>query len=305
MEIKMKYIYLFIPVLIFGLYLTGCAELEPDIAQPEEVGDFHKEGILNPMSSNWHGDLIRENHWDMKECQQCHGGDYNNGLVEASCLTCHTDPAGPENCATCHGNETSPAPPEDLDGNTATTFAGVGAHRIHLSGGTLGKQVSCADCHRVPASMYDEGHVDTELPAEVPMNGYLATIITNETSTSSYNPGLPLFNPDPEYNFTNMTCSNVYCHGYFKNGNLDNTVGWTGPDAAACGTCHGDPSAPTLFEKALPGGEHPQIQPGGLNCSFCHGGTVDDNLRIISPSKHIDGMLNLRQLDGSFKDVDF
>jgi len=305
MEIKMKYyLYFFIPVFIFGLYLTGCSELQTDISQPEANGDFHKEGILNPMSPNWHGDLIRENHWEMNECRQCHGGDYNGGLVEISCITCHNEPAGPENCSTCHGSDESPAPPEDLAGNTSS--ASVGAHQIHLSGGLLGKEISCADCHTVPASLYNEGHVDTELPAEVPMNGFLATLVTNDPSTQTYNSGLPLFVPDPEYNYDNHTCSNTYCHGNFKNGNLNNSPGWTGPDAVACGTCHGNPSAPTLFEKALPGGEHPQIQPPpvGFNCSFCHGGTIDDDMNL-DPAKHIDGKLNIRTDDGSFEDVTF
>jgi hypothetical protein len=133
MEIKMKYIYLFLPVLFLALYLSGCAELETDIAQPEGSGDFHKEGILNPMSPDWHGDLIRDNQWDMKDCQHCHGGDYHGGLVDVSCLSCHNEQAGPENCATCHGNENSPAPPRDLDGNTAASSPRVGAHQIHLS----------------------------------------------------------------------------------------------------------------------------------------------------------------------------
>ena len=299
------YIYIFIPVLILGLQFTGCSELETDISQPQLSGDFHKTGILDPAHPDFHGKLIRDSKWDMNECKQCHGGNYNGGLVEVSCFTCHADLGGPENCATCHGSKDSNAPPEDIDGNTSSTSPRVGAHQIHLRGGELGKKISCADCHSVPASLYTAGHVDTELPAEVPMNGFLANLVTNDPSASWYNPGLPLFTPDPEYNYSNNTCSNVYCHGYFKNGNLDNISGWTGPDAAACGTCHGDPSAPTLFEQALPGGEHIQIPPGGQPCSYCHGGTVDSNLKIIDPSKHIDGKLNILIEDGTFKDVTF
>jgi predicted CxxxxCH...CXXCH cytochrome family protein len=167
--------------------------------------------------------------------------------------------------------------------------------RYIFQGGSLGKKVSCADCHNVPAGLYTEGHIDSDLPAEVPMGGFLATLVTNSPTARAHNPGLPLFTPDPEYNHASKTCSNVYCHGYFKNGNLDNTVGWTGPDATACGTCHGDASAPTLFERALPGDQHPRIQPppDGIPCSNCHGGTVDADMNIIDPSKHIDGKLNL------------
>lgn len=297
MEIKMKYyLYLTIPVLILCLYLSGCAELETDIAQPQISGDFHKEGILDPMSPHWHGDLIREAGWDMNDCRQCHGGNYNGGLVEVSCLPCHSEKAGPENCSTCHGNDESPAPPQDIDGNTLSNK--VGAHRIHLAGGNLGKSISCSDCHKVPAALYDEGHVDSGLPAEVPMNGFLATLVTNDPSVSEvYFQGLPVFRPDPEYDYTNMTCANTYCHGYFKSGNSDNKPEWSDPAAAACGTCHGDPSKLTIHEKSLPktvsqGGAHPNV-PVETPCSNCHGGTVDENYKIINPSKHIDGKLNL------------
>ena len=76
---------------------------------------------------------------------------------------------------------------------------------------------------------------------------------------------------------------------------------WNDPSAAECGTCHGDPTKATLSEKALPktsaeGGTHPNV----LTCSGCHGGVVDSNLKIISPSKHMDGKLNLFGSDIAF-----
>lgn len=301
MNTKIKYA-LYLPVLFLVLYLSGCSELETDIAQPQFTPTVHKEGILNSSSPNSHGNLIRDNNWDMNQCQQCHGGNYNGGLVEVSCLTCHTQPAGPENCSTCHGSGSSPAPPKDLDGNTNIADRGVGAHQVHLTG-----KLSCSDCHNVPASYNDEGHVDSDRPAEVPMEGFLANLVTNDPVKSEvYNQGLEIFTPDPVYNFSNQSCSNTYCHGMFKNGNngkngtLTNTPIWTNPSSAECGTCHGDPSATTLFEKALPGGEHIQIQPGETPCSNCHGGVVDENLNFINPSKHIDGKLNLFGNDRTF-----
>jgi len=308
MENKMKY-FLYLPVLVLGIYLTSCSELEQGIDQRQLTPNIHEEGILNPDSSNFHGKLISNNHWAMNQCQQCHGGNYAGGLVNVSCLTCHSQPAGPENCATCHGNETSPAPPSDLDGNTSSPK--VGAHRIHLSGGLLGKKVSCTDCHNVPATVDTEGHVDSEMPAEIPMNGFLTTLVTNDPSSDTYNGG-PLVVPQPSYNYSNFTCSNSYCHGNFKNGNNDNKPVWTNPSSAACGTCHGDPTKPTLFEKALPktvaeGGSHIAVPPPpvGKDCSYCHGGVVDANLKFINVSKHIDGKLNQRVNDSTFIDVTF
>ena len=300
----MKY-FLYLPVLFLGLYLSGCSELDTNIAQPKLSPDFHEEGILNPASSNFHGKLISGNHWDMNQCQQCHGGDFAGGLVKVSCNTCHTQPSGPENCSTCHGSSTSPAPPEDLSGNTSVNQHGVGAHQIHLIGNSKGKTLACAECHQVPTAYLSPGHIDSDLPAEAPMNGFLATLKTNDPSTETYSPGLQLFNPQPNYNATVYSCANTYCHGTFKNGNTDNAPVWTDPSSAACGTCHGDPTKTTLHEKALPktvaeGGTHIAVPLGGTPCSDCHGGVVDVNLRFINPSKHIDGKLNLFGDDKTF-----
>ena len=274
-----------------GVTGVGCNTLD---CHPSIEVHLNEVLIIDPASDNFHGKYIRDNNWEMRTCRPCHGEDYAGGLVSPSCNVCHIYPAGPENCATCHGSTTSPAPPRDIEGNTSTTFRGVGAHQVHLQGGSLGKRLACTDCHLVPGSTYDEGHLDTELPAEVTVNSFLANLITNDPSTSEYDSTLTLFIPDPNYDSSNLSCSNTYCHGYFKNGNLNNSADWTYPNSASCGTCHGDPTRPTPEERPLPktsleGGSHPEI----TNCFACHGGVVDIDLNIIDPLKHIDGLLNL------------
>ena len=292
-----KYV-LYLPVLIIGFYLAGCSDLETDINQPPEVS-IHKEGILTPSSEDFHGKLVRNNNWDMNLCKECHGINYDGGLVKVSCFTCHNDFKGPENCSTCHGSSLSPAPPRDLSGNVLTSNRGVGAHQVHLAGNSKGKTLSCAECHSVPGSVYQDGHIDTDVSqAEVLMNNYLANLTTNNPSTSNYSSQLPLFEPSPEYDSESLSCSNTYCHGTFKNGNTDNAPVWNDPTTAACGTCHGNPTKATLSEKALPktsaqGGTHPDV----LTCSACHVGVVDANLKFIDASKHIDGKLNLSGSD--------
>ena len=293
MEFDMKKLLLGLIFLISIGLLTGCSELEKDITQPSEVS-VHEKGILVPSSENFHGKLVKNNNWDMSLCKSCHGIGYDGGLAKVSCLTCHDQPAGPENCSTCHGSDVSPAPPKDISGNTSKSERGVGAHQVHLSGNSKGYIISCAECHSVPPSLYQAGHIDSNLPAEVLMNNLLANVVTNDPSTSNYSSQLPLFDPNPVYNFTNASCSNTYCHGTFKNGNTNNTPVWTDPNTSACGTCHGDPSKTTLGERALPktsneGGTHPN----DLACSTCHGGVVNANLQFINASKHIDGKLNL------------
>ncbi|MDI6779769.1 MAG: CxxxxCH/CxxCH domain-containing protein [Bacteroidota bacterium] len=70
------------------------------------------------------------------------------------------------------------------------------------------------------------------------MNDTIARTVTNEPATSDYDSNLPLFTPSPSYSNSLLTCSNTYCHGYFKNGNTTNSPAWAGgSDAAKCGTC--------------------------------------------------------------------
>jgi len=260
--------------------------------------NVHVAGIIDPVSANFHGKYIKNIQWDMTSCQNCHGAKYDGGdfkyadgsPLSPTCLDCHTYPGGPENCTTCHGSSTSNAPPKDLNGNTATTERGVGAHQVHLKGSGNGRNLTCTECHDVPGGYTTPGHVldDLDPRAEVFMNNPRANLITNDPSTSEYDPGLELFVPSPAYNRNDLSCSNTYCHGYFKNGNLDNKPVWTNPATSACGSCHGNGSNP-LPKIPSQGGTHP----ANSNCNVCHGGVVDANYKIINLSKHIDGLLNL------------
>lgn len=250
----------------------------------------HVNGIVDPANENFHGNYIREDNWDMLTCQPCHGEDYAGGLVSPTCNDCHTYLSGPENCTTCHGSpEGNNAPPRDLSKNTSNTARGVGAHQAHLVENEIGRFVTCTQCHNVPGRMYVAGHIDdADNRAEVIMEEERANLVTNEPSTLQHDPSLPLFTPDPVYNPADLTCANTYCHGYFKNGNLNNKPVWNNPATSQCGSCHGDGTSPLPLTNSQ-GGSHP----GSTNCSNCHGDVVDANLNIINPSKHIDGLLNL------------
>jgi predicted CxxxxCH...CXXCH cytochrome family protein len=267
-----------------GVAKAGCntSDCHPTI-------NVHVAGVIDPSSENFHGKYIRNDQWDMSGCQSCHAEDYSGGFVSPTCLDCHTYVSGPENCTTCHGSPTSNAPPRDINGNTSTSERGVGAHQIHLKGGDIGRNLTCTECHNVPGGVYTPGHVDSELPAEIFMNNPRANTITNDPSTSEYDQNLPLFVPDPTYDPADLTCSNTYCHGYFKNGNLDNKPVWNDPSTSQCGSCHGGGPGNPLPKTTSEGGSHPNA----TNCANCHGGVVDQNRNIINPLKHIDGLLNL------------
>jgi predicted CxxxxCH...CXXCH cytochrome family protein len=150
--------------------------------------------------------------------------------------------------------------------------------------------------------VYVTGHIDSTSGAEVRLGSLLATTMTNKPGTIDYDPGLPLFTPTPSYTQSTLKCSNTYCHGYFKNGNLTFAPTWNDTTTAsgACGTCHGNVLAPldTLGTRYLPkttaqGGTHPAVAGLGIRCNVCHAEVVDANFRIISPAKHINGKLNV------------
>lgn len=283
--------------------IGGCAELKDTLPAPVASGvQVHEKSWVDKSSPSFHGNAIRMDNWDMRSCQKCHGAKYAGGISNVSCATCHTQPGSVENCATCHGS-VNPAPPRDLSGNTSRSSRGVGAHQVHFVGGSLASAMMCQDCHVVPGAIYVAGHIDNTPNAEVVMNSPLARTRTNKPGTANYSASLPEFVPNPSYDPASLTCGSTYCHGNFKNGNVNFAPVWTAASGtqAACGTCHGDVSKPTLMERALPktaanGGTHPAI-PTGWTCANCHGDVVDANTRIINPAKHINGKLNIGPLE--------
>ncbi len=278
-------------VAIIILIAMGCSKLHTDIPLAPAV-TIHKEGITNPDSKNFHGNLVRLNGWDLLSCQQCHASDYNGGIAEASCLNCHTNTGGPEACNTCHGdlNDLSRiAPPRDINKNTVTDSAGVGAHVKHLYDNQLGSQILCSTCHNVPQDYFDPGHaVDDPYPAEV-IFGNLAI----------YDGGA-----NAGYNFSNATCSDVYCHGSFEflkatapdnhkfafEDGADRMIGnnrsvvWNNVDGsqAECGSCHELP----------PVGHVPH---NITACGTCHSGIFDGDGNLVDSLsyKHINGEIDL------------
>jgi len=275
-------------------FLSSCSDLKTDLPQASTSAlSVHPDGWVTTASADFHGNTIRSNKWDMRQCRACHGTQYTGGTSDVSCYKCHNGYGGPQNCAVCHGTPgTNAAPPRDLSKNTAKTARGVGAHQIHYLGSSLAGNTICTECHRWPADVYnDTNHIDGDGVAEVVFLNPLANLAT---------PGVT---PSPTYNSSTMTCASTYCHGVFKNGNPSFAPVWNDASGAqmACGTCHGDVTKPTTAEKALPkiaaqGGTHPN----NLACASCHDGVVDATLKIINPAKHVDGRINLLGNDISF-----
>lgn len=268
-------------------FMAGCTELKDDLPSPNTAVGVHPQGWLNTASTQFHGNAIRIQNWDMRPCRACHGSAYAGGVAAISCLPCHSGANGPEDCATCHGG-TNPAPPRSLSGDTATTASGVGAHQAHIQAGTVASAVSCAECHLVPSAVYANGHIDSNPPmAEVIFQGPLGRTVSNGVI------------PDPTFRTVNLTCENTYCHGNWRSRKSSAPPGsqfayldsimrgtnasphWTGGSTeAACGTCHGLP----------PAGHAPAVI---SSCGNCHTGIVNTAGDIVDKQKHMNGRINI------------
>ena len=169
-----------------------------------------------------------------------------------SCLQCHS--AGPTACVTCHGA-----------GPTSNAHAAPHA----------GASVACAECHIVPTSWDQDGHilhdgVAITAPAQVTF-GARAGFTLDPADRA----GPPTWD--------GQTCSNVYCHGavLHDGGGTATAPRWDDPTPpGGCTRCHGDPPPTPSHARTDCATCHPPSAPhiDGIvqvgrtpGCSGCHG----------------------------------
>jgi len=286
--------------------LTGLAALTP--ANGTRVGPPAWDATQRTCSNVYcHGataaDTAAVTHtpnWDAaarpatQACTFCHGLP-PNGAGGTTCSNCHRSVVDAQfklvstalhmngavdfadantPCNTCHGSVTSPAPPPDLGGNSATSAVGVGQHQRHMTAPLLGIRgpIQCSECHLVPTNVLSPDHLG---PGHAPGTVVRAPVfpkVTGSGTLARAQSASPVWDPAA------MTCSHAYCHGGGEPLNTDKTPGvlqtpnWTTPDSGACGlTCHGTP---------------PQFagHPAGITrtgCVACHSKTIDATGNII------------------------
>jgi predicted CxxxxCH...CXXCH cytochrome family protein len=173
-------------------------------------------------------------------------------------------------CTVCHGSNGHANPPLSLDGSSDPTTRGVGAHERHLDG-TLPDRISsplpCEDCHVVPTSVVQPGHVD-------------------QPQAQVIFPWGPRFGARDSFDTASATC-NVWCH---FNRTPDVVAGpgrdptWTdnSGDARQCNSCHDFP--PTLCRD---GTMHPSLPAAATVavCQLCH---------VFTPATHVNGVVDFR-----------
>jgi predicted CxxxxCH...CXXCH cytochrome family protein len=207
------------------------------------------------------------------KCATCHPGTVNGAgeIIVSGGLHINGQVDKTTECYSCHGTAgVNEAPPVALDGSTATSALGVGAHQAHLAAGQISSAIPCESCHVVPEtedSPHHQPEGDNDTSAEVIFSGMSLT----DGST-------PIWNRDT------AQCSDVYCHGSTLTGGTHTSPQWTLVDESQveCDGCHGDP----------PPWPHPQ-SPQSDKCATCHPGTVDDAGEIIvSGGLHINGQVD-------------
>lgn len=223
-------------------------------------------------------------------CQHCHQQVIDDmGFVNEGLHVDGTTQLGRHGnrCNSCHGTEGGlRSPPLSLSGGSSPSLIAVGAHESHMTGANaITVPIDCTECHVVPSSLHDPGHIDDAYPAEVSFDP--AGLASASSAT-------------PVWDRASGTCSTVYCHGGGTNldpsrdtsPSVNRMPGWTevNQGISDCDSCHG--LAPS-FSPHNAG--HTVDQ-----CTWCHSSTVDASGDIVfggSPgsetSLHLNGMLDL------------
>ncbi|KAF0144040.1 MAG: cytochrome C family protein [Nitrospirae bacterium] len=220
------------------------------------------------------------------------------GSVYTTCSTtnCHGtvsptwgNNTGTTTCEKCHGSANTATGSGLFKITDQTTVSGPSViHVSHLaSSHNYSSDITCDQCHTVPGAANSIGHIDTALPAEVPMDGALAR-----------SGGLT-----PNYTSGTHTCSTMYCHGYSLSSNtptlpssVDVDPPWTitfltgssavgngndSPGSGDCAKCHAYPP--------MNGASGTHTGKAATDCTTCHTHVNTQGTGFADVTKHING----------------
>jgi len=247
---------------------AACGSCHDVGANPELLAwdkhDYHI-GTVGLSCADCHASVVDEGYNIIGLSLHVNGRTDTEVRDPAVCADCHG--SGPEACTRCHGgtDNLTGAPPVGLRGETSTSQLAVGAHTAHMEDGSLADALACSDCHIVPQSLFDPGHLEADSTAEITWS----TLAGSQAS----------------WNRSTASCLNTYCHGNFSGGFASNSPVWTANNQAACGSCHDVGANPSLL-----GGRHADhLGEENLDCADCHASVVNRSFQIIGLSLHVDG----------------
>ena len=224
---------------------------------------YHPEGWEDPTQHGMAAKLSED------DCVSCHGTDLGGGGTGVSCDDCHEE-GWRSNCTFCHGgtDNGTGAPPLDIRNGQTNVMAT--AHTAHVEG-TLHAPFDCTECHSKPADVLSIGHflVGDSSPA-------VAEVL--------FTAGL-----SPAASWSGSGCSNLYCHGNGQGNNGSIQANGSAP----CGSCHAVTSSGRNGWEQM-SGEHEKHVREEVDCSECHGDTVDAREQITNLTLHVNGMVDLK-----------
>jgi predicted CxxxxCH...CXXCH cytochrome family protein len=146
----------------------------------------------------------------------------------------------------------------------------------------------CGSCHDIPPSYQPSHlyHVDTlNFDCNRCHAGY-SRIDTTVALTTHINGvvdvnGLP---PGSVYNWTDTSCSSLYCHGNFNGGNTNNAAKWN-DTAVSCGSCHGIPPSTGQHES--------HMSRSSIDCNNCHAGYQSKGSPVVNKPHHANGKVDV------------
>jgi predicted CxxxxCH...CXXCH cytochrome family protein len=270
--------------------------------------------VFGPLASTPTDERKAAPQWDGVRCTNvyCHGAAFSDSfatLVEpawtggadaAACGTCHGVPPANHfggSCQTCHAATIDASgkiigPDRHIDGKITLGIDGNGtctschpnpggAHAAHT--GALHKittPIACTECHIVPTTVTQPGHLSTD---------GLATVFP----PGGVGPRASAFSAMPSFDHDAGRCSEVACHGGGTKlatdmaSSIVRMPAWNSGTVASCGTCHGVPPKDGIHDAAW----------GLTTCASCHPKTIDASGQILvsgGMSTHINGMVDVQ-----------
>ncbi len=177
----------------------------------------HNASWITPASPDGHGRYLKNNQWNLSDCQSCHGAQFDGGTSGVSCYTCHalyphmaawSDPSS----LNSHGNF--------LKAKQWDASSCQACHGTLYDGGTTG--VSCYTCHA--SYPHDVQFGTAGHPSYLQANGF-PLVECQTCHGASYAGGAVV----------TVSCMTAGCH-------VD--LNGTAKSPESCNTCHGVFSAP-------------------------------------------------------------
>ncbi|MEK6743512.1 MAG: CxxxxCH/CxxCH domain-containing protein, partial [Nitrospirota bacterium] len=232
-------------------------------------------------------------------------GTAGNGYGSCNAAACHgsgtpqwgMNTTGMDTCTLCHGTPTagtlgssasiSIAPP--FDTARSSTSPTVGAHQAHLRTGNISSAVPCQECHIVPTTIDQAGHIKDGTPG-------VAEVVFTGADRANFNGATP--------NYAAGTCSTTYCHGAkmpkTTTTGADITPSWgdtnyiNGTASHDCAMCHGYPPSPNVI--SAHGTTAVPVAP--TTCTNCHSHTMASGTGFYNINLHINKVLEVSGCNG-------